>query len=232
MLGKLRALFRYLTEQPSVRLFSLVEETLHSISHGIGTGLAIVGLTVLVVLAVVNGDIFHIISFSIFGSSLVVLYLASTLYHGFQNPRLKQKFKIFDHAAIYLLIAGTYTPFLLISLRGTKGWTLLVVVWVIALAGVFYKIFFIERYHILSVVSYILMGWLCVFVFKEMLVSIPTGGIIWLAVGGLFYTIGVIFYALQKIPYMHVVWHFFVLAGSICHYFAVLLYLAPTQTLT
>jgi hemolysin III len=161
-----------------------------------------------------------------------LLYLASTLYHGFQNPRLKRKFKIFDHASIYLLIAGTYTPFLLIGLRGTTGWTLLVVVWGIALAGVVYKIFFIERFQVLSVVSYILLGWLCVFVFKEMLVSIPMGGIIWLVVGGLFYMVGVIFYALQKIPYMHVVWHFFVLGGSICHYIAVLLYLAPASSLT
>lgn len=229
MLDRLRSIYINLTEQPSVRLFSLVEETLHSISHGIGTGLAIVGLAVLVVLAVSNGNIFHIISFSIFGSSLVMLYLASTLYHGIQNPRLKQIFKISDHASIYLLIAGTYTPFLLIALRGTTGWTMLVVVWAIALAGVIYKIFFIERFHVLSVVSYILMGWLCVFVFKEMIASIPMGGIIWLILGGFFYMVGVIFYALQRVPYMHLVWHFFVLAGSICHYLAVLLYLAPTQ---
>jgi hemolysin III len=109
---------------------------------------------------------------------------------------------------------------------------MMVVVWAIALAGVVYKIFFIEKFHVLSVISYILLGWLCVFVFKEMLVSIPIGGIIWLVVGGLFYMVGIIFYALQKIPYMHVVWHFFVLAGSICHYFAVLLYLAPSSSLT
>jgi hemolysin III len=228
----MRALLNYLIKQPSERLFSLSEEILHSVTHGIATGLAIVGLTILVVLAVINGNIYQIVSFSIFGSTLVLLYLASTLYHGFQNPRLKRKFKIFDHASIYLLIAGTYTPFLLIGLRGTTGWTLLVVVWGIALAGVVYKIFFIERFQVLSVVSYILLGWLCVFVFKEMLVSIPMGGIIWLVVGGLFYMVGVIFYALQKVPYMHVVWHFFVLGGSICHYIAVLLYLAPASAFT
>lgn len=228
----MRKLLQYLTKPPSERLFSLVEEIIHSVTHGIGTGLALVGLAVLVVLAVMNNNIYQIVSFSIFGSTLVLLYLASTLYHGFQNPRLKRIFKSFDHASIYLLIAGTYTPFLLISLRGTSGWTLLVVVWVIALAGVVYKIFFINKFHILSVISYVLLGWLCVFVFKEMLASIPIGGIIWLALGGLFYMVGIIFYALQKIPYMHVVWHFFVLAGSICHYFAVLLYLAPTSSIS
>jgi hemolysin III len=228
----MRRLLNYLINQPSERLFTLSEEILHSVTHGIAAGLAIVGLTLLVVLAVINGNVYQIVSFSIFGSTLVLLYLASTFYHGIQNPRLKRKFKIFDHASIYLLIAGTYTPFLLIALRGTTGWTLLVVVWGIALAGVIYKILFIERFQVLSVVSYILLGWLCVFVFKEMLVSIPMGGIIWLVVGGLFYMVGVIFYALQKIPYMHVVWHFFVLGGSICHYIAVLLYLAPASTLT
>ena len=228
----IKSLLNYLKRPPKERLFSIIEETMHSVTHGIGTGLAIVGMTILVVLAVSNGDIYQIVSFSIFGSTLVLLYLASTLYHGFQNPRLKQIFKIFDHAAIYLLIAGTYTPFLLLALRGTTGWTLLVIVWGIALVGVIYKIFFIKRFHVLSVISYILLSWLCVFVFNQMLATIPIGGIIWLVVGGLFYMVGIIFYALQKIPYMHVVWHFFVLAGSICHYFAVLLYLAPTNTLT
>lgn len=228
----MRKLLQYLTKPPSERLFSLVEEIMHSVTHGIGTGLALVGFTVLIILALQNSNIYQIISFSIFGTTLVLLYLASTLYHGFQNPRFKKIFKSFDHASIYLLIAGTYTPFLLISLRGTTGWMMMVVVWAIALAGVVYKIFFIEKFHVLSVISYILLGWLCVFVFKEMLVSIPIGGIIWLVVGGLFYMVGIIFYALQKIPYMHVVWHFFVLAGSICHYFAVLLYLAPSSSLT
>ena len=211
----------------AIRPFTLGEEIFHSITHGIGSGLSIAGLTLLVVLAVMHGDIYKIISFSIFGASLVILYISSTLYHGLQQPRAKKIFKIFDHSAIYLLIAGTYTPFLIVSLRGTAGWTLLVVVWIIALIGITFKILFIERFQILSVISYLLMGWLCVFILKEMLVSIPMGGLIWLAAGGILYTIGVIFYALQKIPYMHAVWHFFVMGGSICHYFAVLLFLAP-----
>lgn len=211
----------------SVRPFSLGEEIFHSITHGIGSGLSIAGLTLLVVLAVLYGDVYQIVSFSIFGATLVILYLSSTLYHGLQQARVKQIFKVFDHSSIYLLIAGTYTPFLLVALRGTAGWTLLVLVWLIALIGITFKVLFIDRFQILSVISYLLMGWLCVFAFKEMLISIPIAGIIWLAAGGILYTVGVIFYAMQKIPYMHAIWHFFVLGGSICHYFAVLLFLAP-----
>lgn len=216
-----------ITQPRITRSFTLGEEIFHSITHGIGSGLSIAGLTLLLVLAILFGDVYQIVSFSIFGASLVLLYLSSTLYHGFQQPRVKHIFKIFDHASIYLLIAGTYTPFLLVGLGGSAGWTMLFIVWGIALFGIVFKVLFIERFQVLSVVTYLLMGWLCVFVFREMVASIPLGAIIWLAIGGLFYTVGVIFYALQKIPYMHAVWHFFVLGGSICHFFAVLLYLAP-----
>jgi len=211
----------------SVRLFSLGEEITHAITHGFGAALSIAGLTILVVLAVENGNIYQVVSFSIYGATLVILYLASTLYHGIQQPDAKRIFKIFDHSSIFLLIAGTYTPFLLISIRGALGWTLMVIVWGMAILGVSFKTLFIDRFPKLSVLAYVLMGWLSVVMIKEMLVNIPLGGLIWLAIGGVVYTVGVIFYALQKIPYMHVVWHFFVLGGSICHYFAVLLYLAP-----
>jgi len=216
-----------LSDPKNARPFSLGEELFHSVTHGIGTGLSIAGLVILVVLAVINGDIYQIISFSIFGASLVLLYLASTLYHGIQEPRAKRVFKVFDHSAIYLLIAGSYTPFLLVGIRGTTGWALLVVVWLIALTGITMKVLFIDRFQVLSVVTYLVMGWLCIFAFREMVSSIPIGGIIWLAAGGILYTVGVIFYAMQKIPYMHAVWHLFVLGGSICHYCAVLFYLAP-----
>ena len=216
-----------LSDPKNARPFSLGEELFHSVTHGIGTGLSIAGLVILVVLAVMNGDIYQIISFSIFGASLVLLYLASTLYHGIQEPRAKRVFKVFDHSAIYLLIAGSYTPFLLVGIRGTTGWALLVVVWLIALTGITMKVLFIDRFQVLSVVTYLVMGWLCIFAFREMVSSIPIGGIIWLAAGGILYTVGVIFYAMQKIPYMHAVWHLFVLGGSICHYCAVLFYLAP-----
>lgn len=218
--------FERMADPKNTRTFTLGEEVVHSITHGIGTGLSIAGLVILVVLGVLNGDVYQIIGFTIFGASLVLLYLASTLYHGFQQPRAKRIFKIFDHSAIYLLIAGSYTPFLLVGMRGTTGWILLVVVWLIALIGITMKVLYIDRFQVLSVFAYLLMGWLCVFAFREMLASIPIGGIIWLAAGGILYTVGVIFYALQKIPYMHAVWHFFVLGGSLCHYFAVLFFLA------
>lgn len=220
-------LIKKLLETPGVRQFTLGEEISHSITHGFGSALSIAGLVILVYLAARYGDIYQVVSFSIFGISLVVLYLSSTLYHGFQQPRVKQVFKVFDHSAIFLLIAGTYTPFLLVAIRGTTAWILLSIVWMIALAGVLFKIRFIERFQVVFVIIYILMGWLCLFVFNQLIATIPIGGIIWIAVGGLFYMVGVIFYALQKIPYMHVVWHFFVLGGSISHYFAVLFYLAP-----
>lgn len=220
-------LIKKLLETPGVRQFTLGEEISHSITHGFGSALSIAGLVILVYLAARYGDIYQVVSFSIFGISLVVLYLSSTLYHGFQQPRVKQVFKVFDHSAIFLLIAGTYTPFLLVAIRGTTAWILLSIVWMIALAGVLFKIRFIERFQVVFVIIYILMGWLCLFVFNQLIATIPIGGIIWIAVGGLFYMVGVIFYALQKIPYMHVVWHFFVLGGSISHYFAILFYLAP-----
>jgi len=218
-----------LKAQTTDRLFTLGEEIAHSITHGIGAGLSIAGLTLLVALAVLYGNVYQIVSFSVYGSTLILLYLASTLYHGFQNPRLKRVFKIFDHASIYLLIAGTYTPFLLVGLRGSWGWTFLIIIWGLAILGVSFKALFIDRFHKLSVLAYILMGWLSVVMIKELLINISLGGLIWLGVGGVIYMVGVIFYALQKIPYMHVIWHFFVLGGSICHYIAVLLYLAPNR---
>lgn len=201
--------------------YTIGEEIASSITHGIGTGLSIAGLTVLVVLAALYGDVWRVVSFSIYGSSLVILYLASTLYHSFQNPRIKRIFQILDHAAIYLLIAGTYTPFLLISLRGAWGWTFLVVIWGLAFLGIGFKALFFEYYERLSALGYVLMGWLCVIAGKELLVSVPQVSLIWLAVGGVIYTIGIIFLAWRKIPYGHAIWHLFVLGGSACHYFAV-----------
>ena len=211
----------------TVRLYTLGEEIAHSITHGVGVALSVAGLTVLLVLAVLYGNAYQIVSFSIYGATLIFLYLASTLYHSFQNPRLKGVFQIIDHSAIYLLIAGSYTPFLLVAIRGVWGWTLLVIIWGLAILGVSFKTLFIHRFEKLSVLTYILMGWLCVVALNELLVSIPLGGLIWLAAGGVVYTLGVIFYAMHRIPYTHAVWHVFVLGGSICHYFAVLFYLTP-----
>lgn len=218
-----------LKDRTLARFYSLGEEIMNGVTHGIGAGLSVVGLTVLVVLAVLYGNVTQVVSFSIYGASLIILYVASTLYHSFQRPKVKHVFRIIDHASIFLLIAGTYTPFLLLGVQGTWGWTFLIIIWGLAILGVSFKALFINRLQKLSVLMYILMGWLSVLVIRTLLVNIPVGGLVWLAVGGAAYTIGVIFYALKKIPYMHGVWHLFVLIGSLCHYFAVLLYLAPAR---
>ncbi len=209
--------------------YSWQEELANSVTHGIGTGLSIAGLIILVVLAVKQGSVWHVVSFSIYGSSLILLYLASTLYHSFQKPRLKHVFRVLDHSAIYVLIAGTYTPFMLVSLRGPWGWSLFSVVWGLAVAGILFKSLFISRFERLSLVVYLLMGWLGLIAARQMWMEIPTGGLIWLVAGGVFYSLGVIFYQWRLFPYHHAVWHLFVLAGSICHYFSVLLYVLPAQ---
>jgi len=207
--------------------YSLGEEIANAITHGIGTGLSVAGLTLLVVLAALYRDAWRIVAFSIYGSTLIILYLASTLYHSFQKPRVKLVFQVIDHAAIYLLIAGTYTPFLLVGIPGAWSRTLLGVVWGLALIGVVFKAFFIHRFRTLSTLAYILMGWMGVIAWKDALAYIPRGGLVWLGVGGVIYTVGVIFYAWRKLPYNHAIWHLFVLGGSICHYFAILFYLSP-----
>lgn len=216
-------------DHPLTGLYSLGEEIINSITHGIGTGLSIAGLTLLVVLAVLYGNVYQVVSFSIYGSTLIILYLASTLYHSIQNPAVKRVLKVIDHSAVFVLIAGTYTPFLLVGVRGTLGWTLLIVIWGLAIVGITLKALFMKRFAKLSVVAYILMGWLSVIALKELSLNMPQAGLIWLGIGGVIYTVGVIFYALKKIPYTHAIWHLFVLGGSICHYFTILFYLAPAH---
>ena len=202
--------------------YTLGEEIANGITHGIGTGLAIAGLTALIFLAAKNADTIRIVSVSIFGSSLVLCYLASTLYHSFQHPRVKRVFRIVDHASIYLLIAGSYTPFLLIAIRGKIGLTLLITVWALAIIGITFKLFFIGKYEVVATIAYLAMGWLCVFAFQEMITKIPPDGFRWLVAGGLSYTVGILFFAWNKLPYNHAIWHLFVLAGGACHYFSVL----------
>lgn len=207
--------------------YSKGEEIANSITHGLGVLLSIAGLIVLIVYAAIDGTAVHVVSASIFGATLILLYTASTLYHSFQSPRVKRVMRILDHSGIYLLIAGTYTPFTLISLNGAWGWSLFGVVWGLALAGVIFKIFFTGRFNAVSTVIYLGMGWIAVVAIKPMLELIPAGGLWWLLAGGLAYSFGVIFYAWKKLPYAHAVWHLFVLGGSICHFFAVLLYVIP-----
>jgi hemolysin III len=198
------------------------EELANAVTHGVGLILSIAGLVILIVLAATRGSIWHIVSCAIYGGTLVCLYTASTLYHGIPSARLKRALKIFDHCAIYLLIAGTYTPFLLVNLRGAWGWSLFGVIWGMALVGILLKFWFVDHFQILSTTVYLLMGWLAVIAVRPILLLIPVTGLVWLAAGGLFYTAGVVFFAWKRIPYHHVIWHVFVLGGSTCHYFAVL----------
>ena len=202
--------------------YPLREEIANSVTHGIGAALSAAGLVTLVVLAVLYGDVWRVVGFSVFGACLLALYLASTLYHAIQHRPAKRILRKCDHAAVYLLIAGTYTPFLLISLRNTIGVPMLAVVWGMALIGVFWKIFFTGRYEVIATIVYVLMGWMCLLAFRQMVANVPPLGVALLFAGGIVYTLGVLFYALEKIPYNHAVWHLFVLGGSACHFAAVI----------
>jgi len=210
------------TMEKFVSQYSLGEEIANSITHAIATGLSIAALAVLIVSAATAGDAWHIVSFSIFGSSLILLYLASTLYHSIPAPRAKRILKTLDHSAIFLLIAGTYTPFMLTSLRGAVGWTIFGVVWGLAVAGVVLKCCFVYRFKRLSLAIYLGMGWLCVLVMREMYASLSRASLTFLALGGLAYTLGVVFYVWKRLPYNHAIWHLFVVAGSVLHFFSVL----------
>ena len=203
------------------------EEIANSITHGIGAALSIAALSVLVVFAGLRGDAWRVVSFAIYGATLVLLYLASTFYHVFPNPRVKRVFHVFDHSAIFLLIAGSYTPFCLVTIRGGWGWSLFGVVWGIAIFGIVFKAFFTGRYNFVSTALYIAMGWIAVIAIRPLVAQLPTGAFAWILLGGLSYTVGVVFYAWERLPYGHAIWHLFVLGGSTLHFFAVLFYVLP-----
>jgi hemolysin III len=210
--------------------YSVREEVANSLTHGIGVGLSIAALVILVTFAGLLGDARRVVTFSVYGSTLILLYLASTLYHSFQSPRVKEAFRVLDHSAIFLLIAGTYTPFTLVSLRGAWGWTLFGLIWGLAMVGITLEVLFMNRWKLLSIAIYVGMGWLVVIAFEPLFASVPFGGLIWLGIGGLSYTLGVIFYAWKGIPFNHAIWHLFVLGGSVCHFFCVLFYVLPMAT--
>lgn len=210
------------------RFFTIKEEVANSVIHAIGVGLSIAGLTLLIVLSSIYGNAWHIVSFSVYGATLVLLYSSSTLYHIIRNRKAKRVFRVLDHSSIYLLIAGTYTPFLLVALRESVGIILLIIIWSLAILGVLFKVFFIHRAPKLSVLTYALMGWFCIFGIPELITMLPTGSLVLLVVGGVVYTAGIIFYAWKKLPYNHAIWHVFVLVGSICHFLAISLYLLPS----
>jgi hemolysin III len=213
--------------RPRALRYSLGEEIANSVSHAVGTLLALGGLVVLTVFAALRGNVWHIVGCSVFGAALVLLYTTSTLYHGIQHPRGKAVLRALDHSAIFILIAGTYTPFALVNLRGPWGWSLFGVIWGLAVLGIVLQMGVLGRGTAASVLLYLGMGWVAVVAIKPLLDAVAPGGLRLLLIGGLAYTAGTAFYAWRRLPYHHAVWHVFVLLGSASHFFAVLFYVIP-----
>lgn len=203
------------------------EEIANAITHGIGVLLSLAGLVLLIVFSSMKGTAWHVVSFTIYGVSMLLLYSCSTLVHSFKEGKVKDLFEFFDHSSIYIFIAGTYTPFMLVAVRGSLGWSLFGIVWGIALLGVVFKAFFVKRFLFMSTIFYLIMGWLIVIAWGPLAAAVPQTGVVLLVTGGLLYTLGTIFYVWRAFPYHHAIWHLFVLAGSVTHFFAILLYLLP-----
>lgn len=203
---------------------SLGEEIANAISHGLGTALAIAGTPVLIVYAALHGDALSVVSASLYGASMILLYLFSTLYHSLANPKAKRVFQVFDHSSIFVLILGTYIPVTLGLVRGWLGWTLFGINAAVALVGIVLNCVSVRRFHKLSLVLYLVAGWSALLVIRPLLRCIEPAGFGLVLAGGLFYTVGVLFYRSEQVRYMHFVWHLFVLAGSVCHFFFVLFY--------
>ena len=211
-------------KKTNIQFYSPTEEKLNILSHAFGIFLSIIALVLLIIKAVQQDNIWMMISFPIFGVSLILLYLASTLYHASKEPQKRFKLKVFDHAAIYVLIAGSYTPSTLVSLNGETGWLIFSMVWVMAFTGIILKLFFTGRFKVVSTAMYVLMGWLIVFYFQDLTASLHEKGVFYLILGGVLYTIGAILYSIKKIKFNHAIFHFFVLAGSFCHFLSIYLY--------
>ncbi len=206
---------------------TLGEEIANAITSGIGTGLSVAGLVILVVFAMLAGGLWQLIGVSVFGTALIFSHLTSTLYHSIAPPRAKGVFRVFDHLAIYFLIAGTYTPFTLVNLRGLWGWALFALIWALAIGGIVIKLTRLNRVPYLSTAFYIAMGWTVLPAIKPVLDHVAVGGIGLLVTGWMVYTLGVVFFAWHRLPYNHAIWHGFVIGGGLCHYFAVLFYVIP-----
>lgn len=209
---------------------SFGEEIANAITHGLGFGLSIVAMVIMATTAAKNGTAWHVVGVTIFGSSLILLYLNSTIYHAIPHTKqIKALFRHLDHICIYILIAGTYTALCITILRGTLGWTIFGIQWGLAIAGIIYKIVFGERYNFASTLIYLLMGWMALICINQLYSELNLSGFLWLLAGGLFYSLGVIFYFKdQKIEYFHSIWHIFVLCGSVCHFFCVLYFVIPS----
>jgi len=207
--------------------YSPAEEMTNVVSHAIGLLLSVVGLLLMLLRAGGTGDVLRIVSAAIFGAGLIALYAASTFYHGARDPKVRSRLRVNDHASIYLLIAGTYTPIALVTLNGWVGWTIFGVTWSMAVTGVIVKLFFTGRYHLLSTLMYVFMGWIIIFAIKPLMSNMPSAGLAWLVAGGVAYTVGAILYSIEKIHFNHAIFHLFVLLGSFCHFIAVYSYVLP-----
>jgi hemolysin III len=205
------------------------EELANGITHGVSALLATAGAGVLITLASLKASAWHIVGFSVFSGALILLFVFSTLYHSFQSPRVKYVFEVLDHSSIFLVIAGTYTPLTLVTLHGALGWTLFGIVWGLAVAGIVMKAFFTGRFRLVSTLLYLGMGWMIMTAGKPLIASLPANGLAFLVLGGVFYSLGTIFYLWNKMPYHHAVWHLFVFAGALCHYFTLLFYVLPQK---
>ena len=217
------------TRNPLVFEYTVGQEVSHAITHGIGAALGVAALVLMIVMAAraETGVAWKVVGASLFGATIILLYLTSTLYHALFHERAKVLFEIFDHQAIYLLIAGSYTPFTLVTLREYRpwiGWTVFGVIWGLAALGIVFKVFTTGRFKVVSTLLYVGMGWVVLFTLKPLLVSLPRAGLLWLGGGGLLYTAGTVFYLWRRLSFSHAVWHMFVLAGTICHFFCVFLH--------
>lgn len=211
--------------------YSVTEEWLNSLTHLIGFGLSIAALVLMLVTSIEQQDLWRIVASSIYGASLIFLFAASSCYHAIPWPRVKKYFKALDHCAIYLLIAGSYTPFMLVGMRSTLGWWIIGAVWAMAIIGISLKLGHPNRFKALRVSSYLVMGWLVVIALGPLSDAIGKGGMWWLAAGGACYSIGVIFYLMKKVPFTHAIWHLFVVAGGVCHFFSIWWHVLPDPLL-
>lgn len=204
--------------------YFIINEVLSAVTHGIGLGLSIAGLVFLILKGVRTGSTLEIVSYTIYGSTLILLYLSSTLYHSLSFTQAKKVFKVIDHSNIFLLIAGTYIPYLLITIGGVLGWTIFWIIWAVAILGIIYKSIWINKYQKYSILLYIIMGWLCIIAIKPLYLGLGFVGFGLMLAGGISFTVGAIFYRMKNVKFMHVVWHLFVLAGTILMYFSILFY--------
>ena len=218
-----------LMDTSKIKNYSPNEENINIYSHAIGLSLSFVALVLMVIRASLYGNAWHIVSVSIFGASMIALYTASTLYHSAKKPDIRARLRIIDHASIYILIAGTYTPFTLVTLNGPVGWVIFAISWSLAVSGITLKLFFTGRFNLVSTLMYVFMGWIIVFAVKPLIDNLSSEGLFWLVAGGLAYTVGASLYSIRKIKFNHAIFHVFVLIGSACHFVSVYFYVLPGE---